>query len=353
MGVKKESKKSKKRAESDVDKSDDDNTSLPIDESPARKKKKSKDKKRPYSDEDDDAPSTAEKEQRKQVRAARKVAKAKEKAELLSRIPTHDADGIPYSKLQIRRMTRRVKHGLNPIATDEEEREIKQREATEKKEEEILYANEEEHVDDDQENGDIESDSDEEQNEATGMKTQQPHQPPNKKPKRTKEVPADYVCSACSNEIADFSPHWIYDCPNKVTKRGCNHVAKKLRGLHDPASRKVFVSGLPFEVTEGGVKRFFEESVATNGGEIAELVHCKLHKFEDSQRCKGTGILTFESDESAKVALKLNGSIWKDIEEPGTKTKKPKKKGSDDGEKKELRLKVTKLLNRFVTKHKK
>lgn len=136
-------------------------------------------------------------------------------------------------------------------------------------------------------------------------------------------------------------------------------MPKKLRGLHDPASRKVFVSGLPFECDEGLVKRFFEESMGE--GNSSELLHLKLLKFEDSKRCKGQAFLTFDSDEGAKLALKLNGSIWKDIEEPGTSTaksdkkKKGGKKGGDVvvGEKKQLKLRVTKMMNRHVTKQKK
>jgi hypothetical protein len=66
----------------------------------------------------------------KQDKKAQKKAK---ESHLLSQIPTHDPDGIPYNKIQIRRMKRRVKHGLNPIPTEEEDREIQKRVEEEKR----------------------------------------------------------------------------------------------------------------------------------------------------------------------------------------------------------------------------
>ena len=107
------------------------------------------------------------------------------------------------------------------------------------------------------------------------------------------------------------------------------------------------------------MKRYFEQNMdGTNATESIELVHCKLLKFEDSTRCKGQAFLTFDSDLGAKLALKLNGSVWEDVEEPGVATKKKKKKNdakesSEGDNKKELKLKVTKVLNRHVTKTKK
>jgi hypothetical protein len=313
-------------------------------------------------------------------RAQRKALKKQQKSELLSKIPKLDPDGIPYNKIQIRRMLRRVKHGLDPVATEEEEREIREREKREKVEEERLLFEEGRGGGDEEEEEEVDSNDKQDQNEATEeddgdeqedgdtqddvpkQKNKPSHNPPSKKTKRSKPVPPDYICQACQNNLPNFTPHWIYDCPNKVTKKGCNTVSKKLRGLHDPPSRKVFVSGLPFECTEGHVKRYFETHMDNNNAtedtssESTELVHCKLLKFEDSNRCKGQAFLTFDSDLGAKLALKLNGSIWEDIEEPGTSSKKKKNKkaagttGADT--KKELRLKVTKVLNRHVTKKK-
>ena len=167
------------------------------------------------------------------------------------------------------------------------------------------------------------------------------------KKRRTKAVPGDYTCQACKNKHSP--PHWIYDCPYKIRIPGNTAVAKKYRGINDPASRKVFVSGLPFDVKTKDVEVYFENEVI--GGKV---MHCKLFMFDDTKRCKGQGILTFGTDESAKRALELNGTVL----QPGTfkeKNEKKKKKGNDEsteGKKKVLRLGVSKLQNRTVTKGK-
>ena len=79
-----------------------------------------------------------------------------------------------------------------------------------------------------------------------------------------------------------------------------------------------------------------------------KVVQSKLIVFEDTKRCKGTGFLTFETDEGAKNALKLNGTV---LSLPESKDDKKKKNSSNSSsEKKELRLGVKKLLNRTITK---
>ncbi len=393
MGMKKESKKAKKKSKKEEDAADveedladapdfdvDGNNNSSDDEQEESKKKKSKkkksksSKKRPLEEDEDGSDDTAASKSSSKVdRATRKAIKKEQKEALMAKIPKLDPDGIPYNKIQIRRMLRRVKHGLDPVATEEEEKEIREREKREKAEEErLLFAerndeeDQEEDNDDDKDNEADDTKSDQAEEVEAAPATKEPaqdaprkksHNPPSKKTKRSKPVPPDYICQACQNKLPNFTPHWIYDCPNKVTQRGCNTVSKKLRGLHDPPSRKVFVSGLPFECTEGHVKRYFEQNMdGTDAAESIELVHCKLLKFEDSSRCKGQGILTFESDLGAQLALKLNGSAWEDVEEPGVATKKKKKSGAKESvssdKKKELKLKVTKVLNRHVTKKK-
>ena len=134
-----------------------------------------------------------------------------------------------------------------------------------------------------------------------------------KKAKRSKPVPPDYTCMACQNR---HSPaHWIYDCPEKERRPGSNHVKKKLRGLNQPSSCKVFVSGLPFEIKSREVEKYF----ATSCGKV---VHCKLLTFEDTKRCKGQAFVTFEEEESAKKALKMTGEVLDYEPEDGGKKKK-------------------------------
>merc|ERR1711862_708258 len=144
--------------------------------------------------------------------------------------------------------------------------------------------------------------------------------PPKRIKANAKAVPPDYICQACKNELNPYiGPHWIYNCPMKQTKKGCNQLTKRLRGLNAPSDHKVFVSGLPFECTEIDVKQYFNESI--NSDQQVNLVRCKLIKFEDSKRCKGQAILTFGSSEGAEMALKLNNSTWRQINKTGTKNK--------------------------------
>jgi len=112
----------------------------------------------------------------------------------------------------------------------------------------------------------------------------------------------------------------------------------------------VFIAGLPFDVKEKDVVMYFEKEM-----ECGKLTNCKLNQFEDTKRCKGSGFLTFEDDNSAQKALKLNGTMvsWdlnNKSDDDNNDKKKKKKKGVDESKKKELRLVVKKLLNRAVTK---
>lgn len=184
----------------------------------------------------------------------------------------------------------------------------------------------------DQEDGDHDDDDD--------KKEQPAATPPRKRKKRSKPVPDDYVCRACQNK---HSPaHWIYDCPNKITVKGTNHVSKKLRGIHAPNDRKCFVSGLAFDMKKKDVERLFKD--------CGTIVHCKLLTFPDTGRCKGQAYVTFESEASAKKAMKLSGTTVSNDDD--AKSKKKKKQESPNHKRKELKLKVTKVLNRTVTKHK-
>lgn len=260
-------------------------------------------------------------------------------------------------------MVKRVKRGLPPVPTEEEEKERIKKLKTEEKETQdelagMIFKRDNEVEKDDAEDGDNDNDNDEDYVEkdvgGTGedgdkdgngddedkntenqedIQANNVKQPMKKKP-RSKPVPSEYVCFACKNTHSPL--HWIYDCPNKIHKPGTNQVKKKLRGINDPSSRKVFVSGLPFDCKGKDVELYFEKEM-----KCGKVVHCKLLVFEDTKRCKGNGFLTFESDEGAKKALKLNGtkfSLGKEDKKAGNKKTK------------ELRLGVKKVLNRTQTK---
>jgi hypothetical protein len=265
-------------------------------------------------------------------------------------------EGIAYTKIQVKRMVKRVKRGLPPVPTEEEERERIRRLKREEKEtqDELAGMLHQSEVDDMDGNDDDKSQSEDddeitdgevkvedeiskdEDNNGDGVEnkavqcTKIDSKSPVKKKSRSKPVPADYVCYACKNAHSPL--HWIYDCPDKVYKPGTNKVKKSLRGLNDPSASKVFVSGLPFDAKTKEVQSYFENEM-----KCGKVEQCKLLLFEDSKRCKGNGFLTFETAEGAKNALKLNGTIF------SLGDKKDKKA-------KELKLGVTKVRNRKQTK---
>jgi len=119
--------------------------------------------------------------------------------------------------------------------------------------------------------------------------------------------------------------------------RGTNQVAKRQRGLHNPSDCKLFVSGLPFDCKASDVSQLF-----------SNVQNCKLIKFPDTGRCKGQAYLTFATPEDARTALKSNGTTIPNVAPPPS-TKKGAAK--IEPKRKELKLKVSKVLNRFQTKH--
>ena len=305
----------------------------------------------------DDAPRVARHHQRRQEREL-----------LLERVPKVDEHGIAYTKQQIRRMRKRVARGLDPVETAAEQQARVRQEAELRRQEEAELTEmlaepsqksaenrseadsdpEEEDNDDEGEPEhvppeEIESETEEDPfayEKKGGSILQGQRLPPRKKKKRIKTVPSDYVCSACQNKHSPV--HWIYDCPDKHTVRGTNQVAKRQRGLHSPSDCKLFVSGLPFECKPSDV-------ITLLGGTPATVPHCKLVKFPDTGRCKGQAYVTFASAEDAQAALKLNGTTI-----PNIAAVTPQKGGAAaESKRTELKLKVTKVLNRFQTKQQK
>jgi hypothetical protein len=265
--------------------------------------------------------------------------------------------GLAFTKIQIKRMVKRVQRGLPPVPTEKEVNERIRRLRQENKETQdelagMIFNKEEEKEeptdvekpDEDDIDGDDDDGDDDDANGSDGEEINDDEQenvseskPPPKKKARSKAVPDDYVCFACKNSHSPL--HWIYDCPDKLYKPGTNKVSKKLRGVHDPSSRKVFLSGLPFDAKTKDVKLYFEKDM-----KCGKVVDCKLLVFADTKRCKGNAFLTFDSDEAAQKALKLNGTPFSmdlDLDED--------KKDDDKKPKKQLTLGVKKVLNRKQT----
>lgn len=323
------------------------------------------------------------KKNEKEVKARLK-SKKKEKAELMKNIPLKNEDGIAYTKFQIRQMMKRVKRGLPPVATPKELEEKRQNEARLRREEEAELAGltsmrnvpdsdedndsdsrGEDEVDDNDDGNDDDDGNDSNSDDGTDTRKNNSFPDPNdactpvpsainkdgtakKKSKRNKPIPSDYICQACKNRHTPA--HWIYDCPDKVTVRGTNKKRKKERGVNDPDSSKVFVSGLPFDVKAKSVEDFF--SITNNCGTVAAV---RLVKFADTSRCNGQAYISFDTDAGALRAIRLSGTTL-DAEaltssSDGNNSKKKKKEGESPAKRKELKLKVSKVLNRRKTKH--
>jgi RNA recognition motif. (a.k.a. RRM, RBD, or RNP domain) len=335
------------------------------------------------------------KKEKKRKKKRKEKNEAVTAADVGGAVSTADEHGVAYNRQQLRRMRKRVKRGLDPIETPAERHARQVEEAALRREEDVGWAD----LHDDNNNGDddIISDregggeegepfdeetydqeddhisnsnvpDDEDKKKAKGVTengsvpaaaTTSPRKP---KKKRSKEVPADYVCSACHNSVAPV--HWIYDCPQKETVRGTNQISRRQRGLHNPSDCKVFVSGLPFDSTPKSVSEIFEtQLLAMAPPDPVTVRHCKVIKFADTGRCKGQAFLTFDTASDAKKALKLNGCMIDNtpaVPDPATIVKNKKKKPTADSEdavgssgrsRPQLKLKVSKVLNRFATKH--
>eukprot|EP00980_Cylindrotheca_fusiformis_P001526 scaffold346_cov116-Cylindrotheca_fusiformis.AAC.40 len=321
-----------------------------------QKKKTGKDKKRKRNQEENPAPKDAPEEDlsvkqpdqnevRRDLRRKEREARRRRKEELLAQVPQADEDGIKYTKIQTKRMMKRVKRGLPPVPTEAEENERLRNEAELRREDEaelagLVYRKEDEDEQEETVSDAEETDTDgkpgSEEKAPDELAAQEEQTVPNstKKAKRSKPVPPDYVCQACKNRHGEA--HWIYDCPDKVTVRGTNKKAKKLRGLHDPQPRKVFVSGLPFEVKPADVSGLFKS--------CGKVVSCKLVKFDDTGRCNGQAYITFDTNKGAEEALKLSGMM---IDNGlGDESKKKSKKSGESPKRKQLKLKVSKAVNR-------
>jgi len=136
------------------------------------------------------------------------------------------------------------------------------------------------------------------------------------KPRRA--PPAGYQCKACG--AAGDNRHWIYECPKKKSKResGLNnqdavkHSIVNQRKLQEQRERKrrkldpdanpnkIFVSGLPFGVTQEAVADMFESC-----GTLSKI---QLLYFPGRSKCKGQCFVTFTTSAAATFAVdRING----------------------------------------------
>ena len=145
---------------------------------------------------------------------------------------------------------------------------------------------------------------------------------PAKTAKPKKAPPKGYMCKACKE-----SGHWLYDCAkyleakkkereDKAAASGALKATMKKAQVGDAevgpaasadpedasqAKNKVFVQGLPFDMTKHALKKFFEDELKVT------VKACSIICFEDSKRCKGMAYVSFSEHSSAEKALVLNG----------------------------------------------
>jgi len=104
-------------------------------------------------------------------------------------------------------------------------------------------------------------------------------------------------------------------------------VAEQNGAADEPASRKIFVGNLGFQVTEDDVRANFEK--------CGEMDWVKLATFEDSGKCKGYGWVKFREPESAGWAVKGFVKIKEEIETEDDFVEGKKGEEDEDEEKKD------------------
>ena len=67
---------------------------------------------------------------------------------------------------------------------------------------------------------------------------------------------------------------------------------------------QVFVSGLPYEISEDKLKAFFDQD---DHKLMDKVTHVKLHTFFGSNKSKGYAHVTFETKEAYDAALNFSG----------------------------------------------
>jgi len=272
--------------------------------------------------------------------------------EINKMVPSHDATGFLYSSREVRTMRKRVRGGNTTdfILSDKEREAIKNRPGEDRDDDDLLglavYKKEvgekrkvvdvikgekvkvmeaEDSGSESEEGSDSENDSGSESGSessssdavspSTATVTTTPAPPLTTSRRASKPVPAGYSCKAC-NAAGAAGAHWIVDCPERINKKTGEKVGektvverplgkgKKGASVVNPSERKLFISGLPFEVKKNEVVEIFADY-----GPIKSM---QLVTFKDSARCNGQGYLEFEDEADAKKAMRVvDGSVFK------------------------------------------
>eukprot|EP00520_Triparma_pacifica_P019155 CAMPEP_0118646532 /NCGR_PEP_ID=MMETSP0785-20121206/8111_1 /TAXON_ID=91992 /ORGANISM="Bolidomonas pacifica, Strain CCMP 1866" /LENGTH=330 /DNA_ID=CAMNT_0006538541 /DNA_START=99 /DNA_END=1087 /DNA_ORIENTATION=+ len=293
------------------------------------------------------------------------MVKEEERAELRKKRKVDDDDsdllGLVYRKDDVGKKRKLI--GLDEEDEEDEEKEEEEEEESEESEE---REEKEEDNDDDEEEIEREnednfdnnnSDNETASNSSTSSPTPVPpptnDTPPSKSSssRSKKPVPPGYVCSACKGKEGQ---HWIFDCrvykerkekerkekeeaergeekeggnndkKKKKKKKKKNNSSTSSSSSSNPSPNKVFISGLPFDVKTSDVTSFFSP--------FGNITGIRLFCFDDSKRCKGEGIVEFETKEEAGEAIekgfgKKIGGRWIKVERVKAKNETGGKKG--------------------------
>jgi len=219
-------------------------------------------------------------------------------------------------------MIKRVKRGLPPVPTKAELEEIKREEAKIRREADSLIYGDvpgDDVPDHDVPDDDVPGDDDEEMEEVNVVSDEEKEDifedevinkreeneesnkhESNDTKKSKKSVPKDYICQACQNKHTPL--HWIYDCPDKKTHKGCNQLKKGTKSDH-----KLYISGLPFEFTTRELRSYLKSKCGEDDHKF--IRYCKLLIFKDSKRCNGQAEVVLQNEDAVNKVLKLHGTI--------------------------------------------
>ena len=104
--------------------------------------------------------------------------------------------------------------------------------------------------------------------------------------------------------------------PDVNDGKGWDKQLDKASGLQKPASKRVFVGNLAFDVTREDLERHY--------GQCGQVVDVHVATFEDSGKCKGFAWVTFDSVEAGEAAAR--GYVWR--EQDGEESEEDDREGT-------------------------
>lgn len=98
----------------------------------------------------------------------------------------------------------------------------------------------------------------------------------------------------CGKEVGRNS-HKI-ECKDAMTKQDSNSR------MNDEKTRKIFIGGLPHDITQGSFV-LYPEQLESYFGKYGEIVACKIICKHDSKVSRGFGFVIYQSQEAAEHVI--------------------------------------------------